>query len=298
MLGLLALPSKRLGASQAARCHARATSLFSTYTKDNSGTNTLFTKKPAGGFLGSTTTEGEPGTAGYKIHYKDVFGEDMSPWHQIRLQTAEYGTLNTVIEVSKGSTTSMRVATEEANNPLVMNMANGALATYHEQIRWNKGFFPETWSNPNATNGEVGSPGNNTPLDVIEIGFAQIEVGSVVPVKPLGILALIQDGKLAWKIIGVHVGDPIAAEVHDLEQLDAKHPEVVKEIREWFRSYATTDGKPVNTYGLAEKAQPRAMANSVIAQAFDGWRELRNGDFEGDCGLWTQHVKAWADGVK
>lgn len=293
MLGLLALPSKRLGAWQAARCHARARCLFSTYLKDNSGTNTLFQKKPAGGFLGSTTTEGEPGKEGYKIHYKDVFGNDMSPWHQIRLQTAEYGTLNAIIEVSKGATGGMAVATTEANNPLVQSNV-----TYHQPIQWNKGFMPGTWLNPDEVHDEVGKPGNNLPLDVVEIGSAPIDAGTVVPVKPLGILALVQDGKLSWKLVCVHVADDIATEVHDLEQLDAKYPEVIKEIREWFRSYLTPDGKPSNTYGYEEKALPRAMANAVISSNFDAWRQLRNGDFEGDCGNWTQHVKAWADGVK
>ena len=42
--------------------------------------------------------------------------------------------------------------------------------------------------------------GDNDPVDVVEIGEAECAMGSVTPVKPLGVLAMIDDGELDWKV--------------------------------------------------------------------------------------------------
>ena len=54
--------------------------------------------------------------------------------------------------------------------------------------------------------------GDNDPVDVVEIGSQALAVGSVTKVKPLGVLAMIDDGELDWKVrsfcfAGVGVGD-------------------------------------------------------------------------------------------
>lgn len=42
--------------------------------------------------------------------------------------------------------------------------------------------------------------GDNDPVDVVEIGSQALAVGSVTKVKPLGVLAMIDDGELDWKV--------------------------------------------------------------------------------------------------
>lgn len=37
-------------------------------------------------------------------------------------------------------------------------------------------------------------------MDVVEIGSQVLAVGSVTKVKPLGVLAMIDDGELDWKV--------------------------------------------------------------------------------------------------
>ena len=92
------------------------------------------------------------------------------------------------------------------------------------------------------------------------------------------------------------VADPLANEIHDLEHLEAKCPEVISGIREWFRWYKTPDGKPLNSFGFEGRALPRAKANEVISVAFDHWRELRFGKSK-HSGLWTKKVSTWTDGL-
>jgi inorganic pyrophosphatase len=42
--------------------------------------------------------------------------------------------------------------------------------------------------------------GDNDPVDVVEIGDAQLKMGGVYRVKPLGVYAMIDDGELDWKV--------------------------------------------------------------------------------------------------
>ena len=45
-----------------------------------------------------------------------------------------------------------------------------------------------------------GLTGDNDPVDVVEIGERQLETGGVYAVKPLAVLAMIDDGELDWKV--------------------------------------------------------------------------------------------------
>jgi len=164
-------------------------------------------------------------------------------------------------------------------------MTDGKPAHYQQPVPYNFGKLPETWSNPEDVDSSTDLPGDKEPLDVVEIGSAALPLGSVVAVKPLGILPVKTDGKLDWKVIAVNMEDPLAAELHDLEHLQAKFPALTSELRDWFGDYAY-DGE----------CFPRAKANEIIAICFDHWRELRFGSVK-DTGLWTRQVTSWTDGL-
>ena len=55
-------------------------------------------------------------------------------------------------------------------------------------------------------------------------------------------------------VIAIATSDPLAAELNDIKDVEAKLPGVVSGIREWFRWYKTHDGKPINAFGFGEKA--------------------------------------------
>lgn len=42
--------------------------------------------------------------------------------------------------------------------------------------------------------------GDNDPLDVVEIGSRRLATGGVYAVKPLAVLAMIDEGELDWKV--------------------------------------------------------------------------------------------------
>lgn len=97
----------------------------------------------------------------------------------------------------------------------------------------------KTWEDPDHTDEETKCCGDNDPIDVCEIGTqvrrleAYIEIcnykmltlcsfvihwsllqvcspGQVIQVKVLGILAMIDEGEMDWKVIAINAADPDA----------------------------------------------------------------------------------------
>ena len=62
--------------------------------------------------------------------------------------------------------------------------------------------------------------GDNDPVDVVEIGSETLSTGSIHPVKPLAILAMIDDGELDWKVVAIRTSDPKASSVNDVEDIE------------------------------------------------------------------------------
>merc|ERR1719323_912384 len=137
--------------------------------------------------------------------------------------------------------------------------------------------IPQTWEDPNVEHPETKCAGDNDPVDVVEIGSAALQQGAVEPVKVLGVLAMIDDGELDWKVIAVSTNDALAKELNDISDVEAKCPGVISGIREWFRWYKTPDGKPLNAFGFSEKALDKAAAMEVVADTHEAWKKRREG---------------------
>lgn len=229
----------------------------------------------------STEVAGEAATESFRLKFK---GEDgpLSPWHDIPLM-GENGSYNMVVEIPKMTKAKMEVATKEEGNPIAQDIKKGKLRDYHGPIFWNYGCLPQTWEDPNVEHPELKCFGDNDPIDVVEIGSASLPMGTVKEVKPLGVLAMIDDGELDWKVLAIATDDPLASQYNDIS--DVPEP-ITSGIREWFRWYKTPDDKPINSFGFDEKFLDVATAKEVIEETHEAWKKLRSG--ETDAGkLWT-----------
>ena len=220
----------------------------------------------------STTVVGEPATESFRL----AFENNLSPWHDIPLQPADSDSLyNMVVEIPKMTKAKMEVATKEPMNPIAQDIKKGKLRDYHGPIFWNYGCFPQTWEDPNVEHPELAVFGDNDPIDVVEIGSSALDMGSVHAVKVLGVLAMIDDGELDWKVVAIAASDPLAEEYSDIDDVpDA----VLSGIREWFRWYKTPDDKPLNGFGFDEKFLDAAKAKEVIAETNEAWKKLKAGE--------------------
>ncbi|KAL8170262.1 hypothetical protein V2J09_022066 [Rumex salicifolius] len=218
--------------------------------------------------------EGQPETLDYRVFFLDNSGKKISPWHDIPLKLSD-GIFNFVVEIPKESSAKMEVATDEQFTPIKQDTKKGKLRYYPYNINWNYGLLPQTWEDPSLSNPDVeGAFGDNDPVDVVEIGEKRRNIGEVLKVKPIGALAMIDEGELDWKIVAISLDDPKASLVNDVEDVEKHFPGTLTAIRDWFRDYKIPDGKPANKFGLGNKAANKDYALKVIAETNESWAKL------------------------
>jgi inorganic pyrophosphatase len=220
---------------------------------------------------------GEFGTTDFTMYFKKD-GNTISPWHEIPLEAGD-GMYNFVCEIPKMTLKKMEVATKVEGNPIMQDEKKGKARLYHGPIFWNYGCLPQTWEDPNVKgDADVGGAfGDDDPIDVVEIGAVAQEMGGVVPVKPLGVLSMIDDGELDWKVIAIAATDEHVNDINDVGDIEKYYPGTVSGIREWFRWYKTPDDKPINGFGHNEEALNAAKAVEVIKETNEHYLALMAG---------------------
>ncbi|GAB4815497.1 hypothetical protein N2152v2_002543 [Parachlorella kessleri] len=220
-------------------------------------------------------TKGEPETLEFRVFLQEK-GTTVSPWHDIPLHAGD-GLLHFVCEIPKETSAKMEVATDEPKTPIKQDVKKGKLRFYPYNINWNYGLLPQTWEDPAHTNTDCNAAGDNDPVDVVEIGSTQLELGGVYKVKPLGVYAMIDDGELDWKVIAINAEDPKAASVNDVEDVEREFPGTLEKIKVWFRDYKIPDGKPANGYGYNDQCLNKEFTRKVIEETHGFYNKLRSG---------------------
>ncbi|GAQ85351.1 inorganic pyrophosphatase [Klebsormidium nitens] len=219
-------------------------------------------------------TEGAPDSLEFRAFIQDDEGNTVSPWHDIPLKAGD-GLYNFICEIPKETKAKMEVATDESSTPIKQDTKKGKLRFYPYNINWNYGMLPQTWEDPSHANPDVkNSLGDNDPVDVVEISDRVAEIGEVYAVKPLAVLAMIDEGELDWKVVAIRADDPKADKVSDIEDVEREFPGTLEAIRVWFRDYKTPDGKPQNEFGFDDKPQSAAYAKKVIEETNQFWSKL------------------------
>lgn len=195
----------------------------------------------------------------------------ISPWHDIPLYNVD-GSVNFICEIPKWTRKKMEIATGEPFNPIKQDTKNGKLREYGwGDMMFNYGALPQTWEDPSHTTEGTGCVGDNDPIDVIEIGTKQWRTGSVVQVKILGVLALIDDNETDWKVLAINVEDHYASKINDVADVEAHMPGCIQAIHDWLRDYKLPQ---VNRFGYEGKCLGREFAEAVVAETHEFWKLL------------------------
>ncbi|XP_054633978.1 inorganic pyrophosphatase 2, mitochondrial [Dunckerocampus dactyliophorus] len=238
-----------------------------------------------------TVERGSPNTPDYRIYFKNSDGNYISPFHDIPLIAEAEQELpakkakksevlfNMVVEVPRWSNAKMEIATKEPLNPIMQDVKKGKLRYVanifpHKGYIWNYGAIPQTWEDPNHTDSETKCCGDNDPIDVCDIGAQVCSLGQVIQVKVLGILAMIDEGEMDWKVIAINVEDPDAKNLNNLEDVRKSRPGHLEATVDWFRKYKVPDGKPENQFGFNAQFQDKDFAVEVIKSTHEHWRAL------------------------
>ena len=246
----------------------------------------------------STFERGTVHSADYRIFFKDSEGNLVSPFHDIPLvASSDNGMLyNMVVEIPRWSQAKMEIATKEPFNPIKQDEKKGKLRyvhncfPYHGYI-WNYGALPQTWENPSHEDSNTKTKGDNDPIDVCEIGSQTLKRGSVVPVKVLGVMALIDDGETDWKLLVIKADDPMASKLNDIEDVQKHLPGLIKATHEWFQIYKMPDGKPPNVFAFEGQARGAEFARKIIEETHEQWKSLVAKETQPELAIQTTTLK-------
>ena len=240
---------------------------------------------------------GEPKTTEFR-RFLTQGGGKISSWHDVPLRSPS-GNLHVVIEIPRMTSAKMEMATKEVSTPIKQDTKKGRLRDYSIPIEWNYGAFPQTWEQPDhawAGLEELASRGDNDPLDVVDLSQTAVECGSVIEVKPIGVLAMIDEGEVDWKVIVINTDDPKAQLINSLGDAETHFPGQVARVREWFTWYKAVDGAPgngplgsnlkadsdPNVFGFDGEAKDAAKALEVVEETHAAWKALKTGAVPAD----------------
>jgi inorganic pyrophosphatase len=240
---------------------------------------------------------GQLHTLNYRCYFRDAQTKTLvSPFHDIPLVNEQYTSstgnqkdiiYNMVVEVPRWTNAKMEINKQLKLNPIVQDVKSGKprfvhnVFPYHGYL-WNYGALPQTWEDPNHVDADTKTTGDNDPLDVCEIGTTLHATGSIVPVKIVGVLGLIDEGETDWKLIGIDIRDKLASQINDIDDVENLLPGLLEATRRWFKYYKVPTGKPPNKFALNEEFANREYAQRVINETRKYWEKLASGETKVD----------------
>lgn len=235
----------------------------------------------------TTVERGQPNSLSYRVYIKNEETKSfVSPFHDIPLVSAKDQQLhNFVVEIPRWSNAKMEINKKEKFNPIIQDVKSNKLRfvnncfPYHGYI-WNYGALPQTFEDPTHQDELTGCNGDNDPLDVCEIGSKIHERGSVVSIKVLGALGLIDEGEADWKIIAIDATDPLAEKLNDINDVEQHLPGLLDATRDWFKIYKIPTNKPANKFALDGKFLDKGFALKQIDLTHGLWKKLFDQDSE------------------
>lgn len=204
-------------------------------------------------------------------------GKVVSPFHDIPLYDGDH--VRCVNEIPRFAHGKLEINKEEAFNPIMQDVKKGKLR-YIKNIYpsfgypFNYGALPQTWEDPTVDDVECCAKGDNDPIDVVEIGSRQKEIGEVYSAKVIGVLGLLDDGEADWKVIVLDTKDELAASVNDIGDVAKIHPQLLDNIYTWFRDYKMPEKNQRNAFALEGEFKDAEFAKKVIAAGHESWNKL------------------------
>jgi len=168
------------------------------------------------------------------------------PWHDVDPGTP--GSFTAIVEIPLGS-----------SNKYELDKKSGLLKldrVLHSAVHYpaNYGFIPQTL----AEDGD--------PLDVLILAAESVFPLTLIAARPIGLMTMMDQDELDYKIIAVGINDPEYNTYHDVHELP-KHRMAV--IRRFFEDYKTLENKRV----VVDDILPALEAVPVIEKSLSVYRD-------------------------
>ena len=142
----------------------------------------------------------------------------------------EPGFVNVVVEIPAGTSEKWEVT--PAGDAIALEEHDGVPRI----VRYLA--YPANYGMVPRTRLSKAAGGDGDPLDVFLLGAAA-QRGSVLLARPIGVIALRDEGERDDKLIAVPVDGPLA-DVRDLRALDRELPGAIEILETWLRNYEGT----------------------------------------------------------
>lgn len=173
-----------------------------------------------------------------------------NPWKDLPAGKNPPQEVDIIVEITKGS-----------QNKFELDKETGMIKldrVLHPpwKYKWDYGFVPQTLS------------GDGDPADGLIIVDQPSFPGAVIPVRPIGLMHMIDQGEQDDKLICVPADDPRTRDVKDIKQLPKKS---LDEIKYFFSNYKKKEGKKTSVSGF-ENAE---VARRYIKDAIELYKKKR-----------------------
>ena len=170
------------------------------------------------------------------------------PWHDVPIGSGAPEEFQAIVEIPKGS--KVKYELDKETGMLLVDRVLYSSVVYPD----NYGFIPQTLGD------------DDDPLDMLVLMQEPVQPLSVLRVKPIGMMPMVDDGENDEKIICVHLEDPAYSAYEHHEQL----PEhITQEMQRFFEDYKKLEDKEVSVgdiYGPQE-------AMEAVSHAMDLYKE-------------------------
>ena len=177
----------------------------------------------------------------------------MNIWHDFPEKDINANDFSAVIEISKGS--KCKYELDKATGMLRLDRVLYTATHYPA----NYGFIPRTYAD------------DGDPLDVLVLCSEPIVPMTLVQVRPIGAMRMIDGGKQDDKIIALPISDPTYRGVKSIDELP---PHIFDEIMHFFIVYKQLENKQTAVKELFDKEE----AEEIIRRAIEDYKKLINGE--------------------
>ena len=172
----------------------------------------------------------------------------MNIWHDIDPKMIKPDDFYAVIEISKGSRCKYEL--DKASGLLKLDRVLFTATHYPA----NYGFIPRSFAD------------DGDPLDVLVLCSEQIIPMTLVRVYPIGVMRMIDGGKLDDKIIAVPFSDPQFRGIQSVNELP-NH--IFDEIMHFFKVYKQLENKKTSVKAMFDREE----AIAIVKDAIDSYKE-------------------------
>ncbi|TWT66138.1 inorganic diphosphatase [Allorhodopirellula solitaria] len=167
------------------------------------------------------------------------------PWHGVSPGANAPDVVNVIVEIPRDG----KVKYELDKDSGLLKVDRVLFSAVHYPA--NYGFIPQTLAD------------DSDPLDVLVLCQEPVVPLALMQTRPIGLMTMVDEGKIDHKIIGVAVGDAEFNAFSDLQSLPKHRLEMV---RRFFMDYKTLEKKNVEVRDFSDATTAKEVIRKAIRQ--------------------------------